>query len=452
LAKGTILVVEDDDIARQNLQYILEKEGYDVLAAETGVKALQLLEKSEFDLVLTDLKMQQVDGMQVLNMVRENHPHTEVIMITAYATVDTAVEAMRQGAYHYIPKPYKVDLVRKLVREALYKRNLYLENIQLKTELAEHKGKKRPLLIGASQPMRQVIELIEHVAPTDSNVLIIGETGTGKELAAKTLHALSNRSTENFLAVNCGAFSEELLVNELFGHEKEAFTGAATKKIGLIEAADQGTLFLDEIGEMPANMQVMLLRVMEEKELLRVGGTAPVPVNVRFIAATSRDLKRECEAGRFRLDLFYRLNVVNLYLPPLVERADDIPLLINYFLDTKTKQVNKEVTEVEPEAMELLKNYSWPGNVRELENVMERAVVMTRTPTIKVNDLPPDILDLSVQTFRLKNDGPPSMEEQEIEYIKWVLNHVGWNKTKAAEIMKIDRASLWRKLKRYGIE
>jgi len=450
--KEVILVVEDDDLSRRNLEHILVKEGYEVVAVSNGVRAVQLLEKQEFDLILTDLKMHQVDGMQVLRKARDEQPHTEVIMITAYATVDSAVEAMRHGAYHYIPKPYKIDLVRRLVREALLKRRLFLENQDLKQKVSRFMEQDMPLIVGSSEPMRKVNQLLAQVAPTDSSVLIIGETGTGKELAARTIHDLSPRKNKNFVAFNCGAFTEELLANELFGHEKEAYTGATSTKAGLIEAADRGTIFLDEIGDMPLNMQVKLLRVIEEKEVLRIGRTEPIPVDVRFIAATARNLRQEIEGGNFREDLYYRLNVVSVQLPPLAARADDIPLLIHHFLVQKRDRIGKDIKGVDPEAMDLLQQYSWPGNVRELENVIERAMVLARNETIQVQDLPEDLLQLSVQTFRRNGSRLPTLEEQEIKYIKWVLDRTAWNKTKAAEILAIDRASLWRKLKRFDIE
>ncbi len=448
----TILVVEDDDLARRNLEHILKKEGYEVSSAPSGERAVALIEQREFDLIITDLKMKQVDGIQVLHKARAEQPHTEVIVITAYATVDSAVEAMREGAYHYIPKPYKIDLVRKLVREALLKKRLYLENQDLRRTLESLRDLDKPLIIGQSEPVRRLVQIIEQVAPTDANVLLVGETGTGKELAARTIHQLSPRNSQPFVAFNCGALAEELLANELFGHEKEAYTGAATTRPGLIESADGGTVFLDEISDMPLNMQVKLLRVIEEKEVLRVGGTRPVPVNVRFIAAAARDLKSESEAGRFRPDLYYRLNVVTVNLPPLAERSADIPLLVHHFLARKSARAGRQIREVDPEAMKMLREYSWPGNVRELENIIERAVVLAKDDIIRVQDLPGDLLELSVRTFRPEHAELPTLEDQEIRYIKWVLNHTAWNKTKAAEILGIDRASLWRKIKRFNLE
>jgi transcriptional regulator with PAS, ATPase and Fis domain len=308
-------------------------------------------------------------------------------------------------------------------------------------------------MIGNSPAMRKVVQLLEQAAPSDSNVLIIGETGTGKELAARTIHQLSPRRDRPFVAFNCGAFAEELLSNELFGHEKDAFTGATTRKAGLIEAAHQGTVFLDEIGDMPLNMQVKLLRVIEEKEVLRIGATQPVPVDVRFVAATARDLGGESENNRFRRDLYYRLNVITITMPPLVSRTEDIPLLIHHFLARKSQQIGKEIKGVDPEAMEILCQYSWPGNVRELENVIERAVVMARDSAIRLFDLPDDFLKLSVQTFRREEQGTLlSLEQQEAKYIRWVLEQTGWNRTKAAQALGIDRVSLWRKINRYALE
>ena len=335
----SILVVEDEDIARRNLEHILKKEGYAVVATNSGTKALELLRQRDFDLVLTDLKMEKVDGMQVLAKSREIQPYTEVIMITGYATVDSAVAAMKEGAYHYIAKPYKIDEIRQIVRQALMKRRLQLENLELKESLK--KAQPVPFIVGKSRAISEVLETIQQISASDTNVLIYGESGTGKELAAKAIHHLSPRSAKRFVAFNCGSFTDELMANELFGHEKGAFTGAVQEKKGLLETADGGTVFLDEIGDMPMSMQVKLLRVIQEKELLRVGGVDPLPVDVRFIAATHRDLQQDVQAGNFRQDLYYRLNVIALRLPPLTERIDDIPLLVNHFLSPKEPRHEK---------------------------------------------------------------------------------------------------------------
>jgi len=447
---ASILVVEDEDIARRNLEHILKKEGYEVVAASSGAKALDLLRHREFDLVLTDLKMEKVDGMQVLEKSRQLQPFTEVIMITGYATVDSAVAAMKEGAYHYIAKPYKIDEIRQIVRQALMKRRLQLENLELRESLK--KAQPVPFIVGKSKAITQVLETIQQISSSDTNVLIYGESGTGKELAAKAIHHLSPRSAKRFVAFNCGSFTDELMANELFGHEKGAFTGAVQEKKGLLLAADGGTVFLDEIGDMPMSMQVKLLRVIQEKELIRVGGVDPLPVDVRFIAATHRDLQQDVQNEHFRQDLFYRLNVIALRLPPLTERIDDIPLLVNHFLTRKSLAMKKAIDAIEPEAMDLLCRYSWPGNVRELENIMERAVALENGPMIRVADLPDYIHNLTIETYRQTPSDIPTLEDQEKRYIQWVLDKSGGNRTQAAKIMGIDRVSLWRKLKRYGIE
>jgi DNA-binding NtrC family response regulator len=449
-SEDSILVVEDEDIARRNLEHILRKEGYTVIATNSGAKALDLLQYQAFDLVLTDLKMEKVDGMQVLAKNRELHPYTEVIMITGYATVDSAVAAMKEGAYHYIAKPYKIDEIRQIVGQALIKRRLQLENLELKESLK--KAQPVPFIVGKSKAIIQVLKTIQQISSSDTNVLILGESGTGKELAAKAIHHLSPRSEKRFVAFNCGSFTDELMANELFGHEKGAFSGAVQEKKGLLQVADGGTVFLDEIGDMPMSMQVKLLRVIQEKELLRVGGVDSFPVDVRFMAATHRDLQEDVQTGHFRQDLFYRLNVIALRLPPLAERADDIPLLVNHFLAQKSCVMKKEIDAIEPEAMDLLCRYSWPGNVRELENIIERAVALGNGPAILVADLPDYIRNQSIETYRYHPSDIPTLEEQEKRYIQWVLGRSEGNKTHAAKIMGIDRVSLWRKLKRYCIE
>ncbi len=447
--KHTILLVEDEEIALKNLTHILEKEGYDVVPVASGVKALQHLGSKIFDLVITDLKMEKVDGMRVLTESRELQPHTEVIIITGYATVDSAVKAIRAGAYYYIAKPYKLDEVRKIVQEALLKRRLMLENLDLKERLK--RPGDIPFIIGKSKAMASVRKMIHQVAASDSSVLIFGESGTGKELVAKAIHQLSARSPRRFVAFNCGSFAEDLMANELFGHEKDAFTGAVRKKAGLIETADGGTVLLDEIGDMPLSMQVKLLRVIQEKELLRVGGVDPIPVDVRFLAATHRDLMEDVENGLFRQDLYYRLHVIAIHLPPLVDREGDIPLLAYHFLNEKSLVTNKRVRDIDREALDLLCHYSWPGNVRELENVIERAVTLATGPTIQPADLPEQIRNLSIETYRQESSKVPTLEEQEKRYIDWVMARCNGNKTQAAKLMGIDRVSLWRKLKRYGM-
>jgi DNA-binding NtrC family response regulator len=450
MKQARILIVDDEVIARDNLEHVLLREGYDTLSVDSGVKALQELEKNEFDLVMTDLRMKVVDGMQVLERTRELYPHTEVIMITGYATVSTAVEAMQRGAYHYLAKPYKIDEVRILVRQALERRWLKQEVTDLRQQIQSQKG--MPLLIGKTPKMEALKTIIKQIAPTDCTVLILGETGTGKELVAKTIHHLSPRSLERFLAINCGSFTEDLLAHELFGHEKEAFTGARGVKKGLLEVATGGTIFLDEIAEMSLSMQVKLLRVLQDKNFFRIGGTTEVPVDIRILAATNKDLKKEVERGAFRQDLYYRLDVITLQVPSLSERKDDIPLLCQHFLEKFSKAQGKQVDKINKEVMDILVRYAFPGNVRELENIIERAVTLASGSTMEVSHLPADLREQRFDVQRRPKSDLLTLEDHEKEYIAWVLDEVQGNKTRAAEILGIDRVSLWRKLKRFGMD
>ena len=445
-----ILIVDDEFIARDNLEHVLRKEGYETVVLDSGVKALKELEKGEFDLVMTDLRMQLVDGMQILERTRELYPDTEVIMITGYATVSTAVEAMQKGAYHYIAKPYKIDEVRILVAQALEKRWLKQEVYELRRQIQSQKG--IPLLIGKSLKMEALKNTIAQIAPTDCTVLILGETGTGKELVAKAIHHLSPRAAHRFLAINCGSFTEELLAHELFGHEKEAFTGARGVKKGLLEVATEGTVFLDEIAEMSPSMQVKLLRVLQDKNFFRVGGTTEIPVDIRILAATNKDLNKEVKGRTFRQDLYYRLNVITLQVPPLAERKDDIPLLCQHFLEKFVQAQGKQVEKISDETMAILMGYAFPGNVRELENIIERAVTLAQGSTVEVAHLPADLQQHRFEVQRPQKSELLTLEENEKEYIAWVLGEVGGNKTRAAEILGIDRVSLWRKLKRYYMD
>jgi len=447
---GKLLIVDDEKIALKNLEHVLKKEGHDVTATQSGANALALLEKQPFDVVLTDLRMEKVDGMQVLKKCRDSWPDSEVIMITGYATLESAVEAMKHGAFYYIAKPFRLDEVRKVVAEALEKIHLKRENRELRAQIESYQGKVK--IITQDAAMQRLLEMARQVAPTDCNVLITGESGTGKELFARYLHGHSGRVSGPFLAVNCGAFNEELLSNELFGHEKGAFTGAVGDKKGLVETASGGTLFLDEITEMSPAMQVKLLRVIQEREVLRLGGTSPVKVDVRFIAATNRDLQESMKNGSFRQDLYFRLNVVNLHIPPLSQRREDVPLLAYYCLKKFSTLMKKEVVEISPDAMSLLKVYDFPGNVRELENIIERGVAIATGPVIEAAQLPDDLRELSIRTFREKGGRIPSLEEQEKDYIRWVLQEANGNQTLAAQTLGIDRVSLWRKLKRYELE
>jgi len=445
-----LLIIDDERIALRNLEHIMKKEGYEVTGTQSGPNALKLLEDQHFDVVLTDLRMEKVDGMQILKKARELYPDTEVIMITGYATLDSAVETMKHGAFYYIAKPFKLEEVRKVVQEAVHKVRLKTENRHLREQLETYQGRVK--IITQDPTMQKLLDTARQIAPTDCNVLISGESGTGKELFARFIHLNSKRAEGPFFAINCGAFTEELLSNELFGHEKGAFTGAAAMKKGLIEMASGGTLFMDEVTEMPPSMQVKLLRVIQEREVLRVGGTESLTVDVRLLAATNRDIHDSMKTGAFRQDLYFRLNVVSLRIPPLAERKDDIPLLCYYFLKKYNLLMKKEVAEISEDVIALLLNYDFPGNVRELENIIERGVALTNGSIIETGHLPEDLRELSIKTFRKKEGKIPSLEEQEEAYIKWVLGEVGGNKTLAAQILGIDRVSLWRKLKKHGLE
>jgi DNA-binding NtrC family response regulator len=448
--KASILVVDDERIAARNLEHLLKKEGYDVCTAQSGAAALTLLEQRPFDVVLTDLRMEKVDGMQVLARCRTLHPDAEVILVTGYATTESAVQAMKDGAFYYIAKPFRLDEVRKVVAEAVAKIRLKRENRELREQLEQFRGKVT--IITQDAGMQRLLALARQIAPTDCNVIVTGESGTGKELLARYLHLHSRRAEGPFLGVNCGALTEELLTNELFGHDKGAFTGAHADKAGLIEAAGGGSLFLDEITEMSPAMQVRLLRVIQEREVLRVGGTRAIPVDVRFVAATNRDLQVAVKEGTFRQDLYFRLNVVNLHLPPLAARRGDVPLLAYYFLKKHATLMGRESAEISPEALGLLEAYSFPGNVRELENIIERAVAIGAGPVVRDADLPEDLRSLTIRVFRRRDGRIPTLEEQERDYIRWVLAETNGNQTAAAQALGIDRVSLWRKLKRFEAE
>ncbi|MBI4756634.1 MAG: sigma-54-dependent Fis family transcriptional regulator [Betaproteobacteria bacterium] len=450
MANGRLLIVDDEKVALKNLEHVMKKEGYEVVATQSGANALAHLDRQPFDVVLTDLRMEKVDGMQVLKKCQEMGADAEVILITGYATLRSAVDAMKHGAFYYIAKPFRLDEVRKVVAEAMAKIRLRRENAALRAQVESYQGKVR--IITQDGEMQRLLDMARQIAPTDCNVLITGESGTGKELFAHYLHHHSRRADGPFVAINCGAFNEDLLGNELFGHVRGAFTGAVGEKKGLLVVADRGTLFLDEITEMSPAMQVKLLRSLQEKEVLPLGATAPVKVDVRFVAATNRDVLDMVRNGEFRQDLYFRLNVVNLQIPSLARRKDDVPLLAYHFLRKCAARMGKDVTEISREAMDLLKAYDFPGNVRELENIVERGVAIATGNRIEVASLPDDLRDLAIRTFRKKEGRLPSLEEQERDYIRWVLQEAGGNQTLAAQILGIDRVSLWRKLKRYELE
>ena len=447
---GRILIVDDEATAVENLAHVCRKEGYEVTTRITGMGALEILEKKQFDVVLSDLKMEKVDGMAILHRVKELTPETAVILITGYATLDSAVTAMKAGAFHYIAKPFRLDEVREVVRNALELVNLKRENQQLKQQLTNNRSGAS--IITQDVIMQRLLEMARQVASTDTNVLITGESGTGKELLAKFIHAHSGRSDAPFQAVNCGALQEDLLANELFGHEKGAYTGATESRKGLIEAADGGSLFLDEIAEMSLGMQVKLLRVIQEREVQRLGSNQTIPVNIRLIAATHRDLRDEIVTGRFRQDLYYRLDVVGLHLPPLAERRDDIPLLAFYFLRKHAARMGRAVDDIDSDAIAVLLNYDYPGNIRELENIIERGVALAQESRLTTANLPSVLVDHQVQVVREKSGALPTLVEREADYIRYVLERSGQNRTRAAKVLGIDRVSLWRKLKKYGLD
>ena len=446
---GRLLIVDDEEVALRNLEHVMRRAGHSVATASSGVEALARLDAEDFDLLLTDLRMENVDGMKLLKVCRQKHPDAEVIMITGYATAESAVKAMKEGAFYYVAKPFRLDEVRQVVAEALEKIFLKRENQALREQLDRVQGRVK--IITQDARMQKLLEMVRQIGPTGCNVVITGESGTGKELFARYLHEHGGRPDGPFVAVNCGAFNEELLANELFGNEKGAFTGA-TGKPGLIETANGGTLFLDEVTEMSTAMQVKLLRVIQEREVLRLGGTQTTKVDVRFCAATNRDVPELVQAGRFRQDLYFRLNVVNIHIPPLSERREDIPLLAYHFLNKYGGLMRKTVNEIAPTVLDLLQAYEFPGNVRELENIIERAVAICTGHAIEAEHLPASVRELSLQPARRREGQMPTLEEQGREYILQVLKETNGNQTLAAEILGINRVSLWRKLKRYNLE
>ena len=447
---GRLLVVDDERIALANLKHVLGKAGYEVTATSSGARALEMLDEQPFDAVLTDLRMEQVDGMQVLRHCRERGVDAEVIVITGFATPESAVEAMREGAFYYIVKPFRLDEVRKVVAEAVEKSRLRRENRDLRSRLDSLEGRGR--IVTQDETMLRLLDTARQVAPTDCNVLVVGDTGTGKELLARHVHDASRRARGPFVAINCGAFSEDLLANELFGHEKGAYTGATGHKTGLVEAAQGGTLFLDEVTEMTPAMQVKLLRLLQEREFLRLGASAPVPADVRFVAATNRDPQQAVKDGVFRQDLYFRLNVVTLKLPALAARKADIPLLCASFLHRYSALMGKEVEAVAPEALDLLMAYDFPGNVRELENLIERGVAVATSGRIEAAHLPEEVRGAGAPAPRGRDGTILTLEEMERNYIRWVLDELGGNQQAAAQRLGIDRVTLWRKLKRYALE
>lgn len=443
--KESILIVDDEKIVRESLFHWFEEEDYDVDTAEDGETALNKYEKEKFDLLLVDMKMPGMSGLDLLSKIKAIDKDALIILITAFASVPTAITALKNGAYDYVTKPVDPDELAHLVKKALEQRALKIENIQLKENIDEII--KPDNLIGESFQMKKIYELVHTVARTDTTVMIRGESGTGKELVAKAIHINSSRKYFPIIPVNCGALAESLLESELFGHEKGAFTGAQFKRKGKFEMADRGTIFLDEIGSISLKMQIELLRVIETKQFNRVGGNELIKSDFRVIIATNEPLEELVKAGKFREDLYYRLNVFTIVIPPLRERRDDIPLLANFFINKFSRVMNKPVKSVSKEAMDFLINYDWPGNVRELENAIERAMVVGKTNLIIVDDLP---FHVSSNSFGLDGDAK-SLSAMEKKYIQKILNENNWNISKTAQELEIDRVTLYNKINKYGL-
>ena len=448
MIQARIAVVDDETVVCRRLSQMLARDGHDVEAFTTARAFLERMHERPFDVVFLDLRLPDMDGLEVLPKIKTLRSETEVIIVTGHGAIDTAIEAIKQGAYHYVNKPVKLAEIRVLAKGALEKASMRLENLRLREALKGGGGLSA--FIGTSPALQQVFSLIRKVAPVDCNVLIQGASGTGKALAARAIHQSSPRAERPLVCFNCGGFTEELIGSELFGHERGAFTGATATKIGLFESAGGGTVFLDEIGEMPLSMQVKLLHVIQEKRILRVGGVRPIDLDIRIIAATNKDLKHEVAQGAFREDLYFRLNVVSITLPPLCDHREDIPLLARHFLEKYGLAFRKAVAAVHPLAMQILNNYSYPGNVRELENIIERAVALAEGDQIRPQDLPQDLQELEFDT--MEGEGLLTLEELEKRYIARVLEKTRFNKGLTAQILDVPRTTLWRKLKSYGLE
>ncbi len=448
MSRRRILVVDDDQGILDYLPMVLKKEGFDVISVDNGPEAIDIISKGGVDLVITDIRMPEMDGIEMLSKVKEDYPDLPFIMMTAYTSVDAAIESLNLGASFFLKKPFKKRELLNFVSKALELKHIRSER---RRAMGELKGGEE-IIIGESRGIREVKELIRKVAPSGSNVLIYGESGTGKELVARAIHNLSPRAGRPFITVNCGALPTELLESELFGHLKGSFTGAIRDKVGLMEAASGGTFFLDEIGQTSPAIQIKLLRAIQEKEITPVGGTEPKKIDIRLIAATNVDLEEEVRAGRFRKDLFYRINVIKIVVPPLRERKEDLDLLINHFLEINRKRCNLDKAELKDETVRLLKEYDWPGNVRELENVIERLVVLSGGGVIGPEYLPESIRSPVKPRLVTEADRvSPTMEMIEKAYIFWILSECGWEKGRAAELLGIDRKTLNRKIERYGL-
>jgi len=446
MSEPLILVVDDEIDAQRALIQALKREKYHVEGATSATEALRKLAEKNYDLVITDIRMERVDGMELLRQVRVRWPDTLVIVMTAFASIDTAIRSIHEGAYDYLSKPYEVDDLRLTVRRALEQSRLVRENLELRQTIVEENDQGVEM-IGMSPQMIEVYKMIARVAPTGATVLIEGESGSGKELVARAIHANSERAAFPFIALNCGAVSETLLETEMFGHVKGAFTGAAYAKQGMFESANRGTVFLDEISETSASMQTKLLRVIEEREVQRVGSMDRVPVDIRIIAATNRSLRKLVLEGAFREDLFYRLNVVNITVPPLRERMADLPLLFDHFLKRHSRRIGRRVA-AHPEVFDLLAGHGWPGNVRELENMVERAIALNTSGMLTAVDFGEYMTKKEPRSALFSGD-LVSLEEIERQYINHVIERCGGNMSRAAEVLQIDRRTLYRMMERF---
>jgi two-component system response regulator HydG len=447
-----VLIIDDETAILDALRVLLKREGFEVHTAASGQQGLDALPVVRPDFILSDIRMPTVSGIDILAAARDMDPTLPVILMTAQASLNSAIQAVNQGAFHYVQKPFSNDEMLVICRRALESRQLKRENQALRREIRRRDVSSAARPAGKSRGFSEVLRLAETVAPADSTVLISGESGTGKEVIARYIHALSDRAGGPFVSINCGALPESLLESELFGHVKGSFTGAVRDKQGLFEAARSGTFFLDEVGEMSPATQVKVLRALQEREVVPVGSTEPVSVDVRIIAATNRDLEEEMRRGGFRGDLYYRLNVITLHLPPLRDRIDDVPILAEYFLERFATARGRRPPRLAPAALAAFQSYDWPGNVRELENALERAAVLSASGEIGVEELPARITSDRVHPLVADRLPPnPSLEIIERAYISWVLQAEGGNRTRAAEVLGIDPSTLYRKLTRYGI-
>lgn len=440
----SILVVDDEKVVRDSLTKWFLQDGYDVESAESGAEALKRLQVRKRDLLLLDIKMPGMDGMELQQRIKDIDPGATIIFITAHATIDSAVQALKQGAFDYVTKPVDPDYLSHVVANALKQRTLSIENERMRESITS--ASRAEEIVGESPQMKKIFELIDTVAKADTTVMIRGESGTGKELVARAIHANSNRRFFPVVPVNCGGLAEGLLESELFGHERGAFTGAHYRRKGKLELADGGTLFLDEVGNISAKTQMDLLRVLETKQFTRVGGNDVLRIDFRVICATNTDLEQAVKQGTFREDLYYRLNVFSIVLPPLRERRSDIPLLANYFVKKYALQMNKPVTGLSPEAMEQVVQYSWPGNVRELENAIERAMVLGIPPLLKATDLP---FQMTNERGRIRTG---TLADIERAYVTEVLERNHWNISRSADELDIDRVTLYHKIDKYGLK